>query len=277
LYVVAYPRGVTVSFPGTVNGTGESCRDFGGYHDAFVDAAGTPTPYAVIPDCFYADPGAAISHEAVEAATDPFGGLLTSLALTRGYAFVDVPHVAWAFPAEGGAELADLCEWQPLTSFRDPEVGGIVQRSWSNAAIAGFHQPCVPARAGSVYFNAVPHFDDLVTVQSLGASVRTHGIVIPLGKSVTVPVDLLSDGPTGGAWRVSAYDLKEWNHEFDYTAKAEPTLRFSFDQQSGVNGDTLQMTITVLKQDSDFQAEPFVLVSRRGRDTNLWVGVVGQH
>jgi hypothetical protein len=80
-----------------------------------------------------------------------------------------------------------------------------------------------------------------------------------------------------GPWRVSAYDLKEWSHEFDYTAKAEPTLRFSFDQQSGVNGDTLQMTITVSKQDSDFQAEPFVLVSRRGRDTNLWVGVVGQH
>jgi hypothetical protein len=36
------------------------------------------------------------------------------------------------------------------------------------------------------------------------------------------------------------------------------------------------MTITVLKQDSDYHAEPFVLVSRRGRDTNLWVGLVGQ-
>ena len=32
----------------------------------------------------------------------------------------------------------------------------------------------------------------------------------------------------------------------------------------------------LLKQDSDYHAEPFVLVSRRGRDTNLWVGLVGQ-
>ena len=33
-----------------------------------------------------------------------------------------------------------------------------------------------------------------------------------------MPVDLLSDGPVDGPWRVSAYDLKEWNNEFDYTA-----------------------------------------------------------
>ena len=278
LYIVAYPRGVSIAIPGASADMGESsCRDFGGYHQGFIDENGVASPYAVIPDCFYIDPEGAISHEAVEAVTDPFPNLrVANLPAVRGYLSVDVPHTAWSLPAGGGAELADLCEWQPLAGYRDPEIGGLVQRSWSNAAMAGFHQPCVPARRGSAYFNSVPHFDDTITIQLLGGPVRTHGISIPIGQSKTVPVDLLSDGPMDGPWRVSAYDLKEWNNEFDYTAGTEPTLGFSFDQQSGVNGDTLHMTITVLQQDQDFQAEPFVLVSRRGRETNLWLGVVGQ-
>jgi hypothetical protein len=276
LYVVVYPSNVAVTLPGPSSEVGRSCFDFGGYHNSFTGPGGTLTPYAVIPDCHFGDTEGAISHEVVEAATDPFPNSVTLAVVDGlGYATIDPAHLAWALPSAGGAELADLCEWQPLVSFQDPEVGGTVQRTWSNAAMAGFHQPCVPARS-AVYFNSVPHFDDVVSVLNNGMLTRTRGISIPVGQSKTVPVDLLSDGPTDGPWRVSAYDLKEWTHAFDYTAGVEPTLRFDFDRQSGVNGDTLQMTVTVLKQDADYRAEPFVLVSRRARDTNVWVGVVGQ-
>jgi len=182
--------------------------------------------------------------------------------------------VAWSLAGGGGSELADLCAWQPLASYADPETGATVQRSWSNDAMAAFHQPCVPARPAEAYFNSVPHLDNVLSVKDAGGLRRTRGITIALGESRTVPVDLLSDAPMSGPWRVSAYDFRQWQsrgHD-----RAEPTLRFSFDQQTGVNGDTLQLTITALKQDPNYQAEPFVLVSRRGRETNLWLGVVGQ-
>jgi hypothetical protein len=276
LYILAYPSGVAITGPGSSSEGNQSCRDFGGYHDSFNDPNGTHTPYAVIPDCAYNDAEAALSHETIEAATDPFSNLGLLSFAPSGYGVIDAPHFVWSLPAGGGAELADMCEWQPMANYQDPEVGGMVQRSWSNAAMAAFHQPCVPAQSSNAYFNSVPHLDDVVTVRSARGTTKTRGIAIPIGQSHTVPVDMLSDGPTGGPWRVSAYDLKEWSQQFDYRTGAEPTLRFSFDRQSGVNGDVLQMTISVLKQDSDYHAEPFVLVSRRGRDTNLWVGLVGQ-
>jgi hypothetical protein len=276
LYILAYPSTVAITGPGSSPDGNQSCFDFGGYHDSFAGPNGTPTPYAVIPACAFNDPEAALSHETIEAATDPFSNLSVFALTPSGYGAFDALHFVWSLPAGGGAELADMCEWQPMANYQDPEVGGLVQRSWSNAAMAAFHQPCVPAQSGNAYFNSVPHLDDVVSVRAASGTTRTHGIAIPLGQSRTVPVDMLSDGPTGGPWRVSAYDLKEWSQQFDYRTGSEPTLRFSFDRQSGVNGDVLQMTITVLKQDSDYHAEPFVLVSRRGRDTNLWVGLVGQ-
>ncbi|HEY3666893.1 MAG TPA: EB domain-containing protein [Polyangiaceae bacterium] len=284
LYMLAYPGGVDITTPAPTfdpsanTPLSHSCSDFGGYHDSFLAADGTPTPYAVIPDCGFApETETAMAHEAVEATTDPFLNLaVKGLAGVQGYARTDVPHFAWALPSAGSAELADMCEWQPLASYFDSELGGTVQRSWSNQAMAGFHQPCVPARSSAAYFNGVPRADDLVTVQIAGGRMRTRGIALALGQSRTVPVDLLSDAPTDGPWRVSAYELRVWAHQVPGGAPVEPTLGFSFDQQSGVNGDTLQLTITALNQDPNYQAEPFVLVSRRGRDTNVWPAVVAQ-
>jgi hypothetical protein len=283
LYMLAYPGGVEITTPAptfdpSTAALSHSCSDFGGYHDSFLAADGTPTPYAVIPNCGFApETETAIAHEAVEAVTDPFLNLAAGgLAGVQGYARTDVPHFAWALPSGGSAELSDMCEWQPLASYFDSELGGTVQRSWSNQAMAGFHQPCVPARTSAAYFNSVPRADDLVTVQIAGGRLRTRGIALALGQSRTVPVDLLSDAPTDGPWRVSAYELRVWAHQVPGGAPVEPTLGFSFDQQSGVNGDTLQLTITALSQDPNYQAEPFVLVSRRGRDTNVWPGVVAQ-
>jgi hypothetical protein len=277
VYVLRYPAGVTITTPEPDSTSGHSCRDFGGYHSSALAPDGTSAPYAVIPTCSFGDSEATLAHELIEATTDPFfNPALGGANSGSGYATLDARHLAWALPAVGGAELADLCEWQPFSNYQDPALGGTVQRSWSNAAMAAFHQPCVPAHSTAAYFNGVPHFDDLVTLHIFGQSLRTRGIAIPLGQSKTVPVDLLSDAPTDGPWRVTAYDLKEWTNAFDYTAQAEPTLAFAFDRQSGVNGDTLQMTVTALQQDPDFQAEPFVVVSRRGRDSNVWLGLVGQ-
>ena len=98
----------------------------------------------------------------------------------------------------------------------------------------------------------------------------TKGILIPLGSKRTIQVDLLSDGPVDGPWRVTAYDLGAWRG-------LDPQLKFSFDEQLGVNGDHLQLTISALQQDLYYGAEPFFLrFSRRGRTAHLWFGVVGQ-
>jgi hypothetical protein len=269
VYALLYPRNVRVSYPISETEDMHSCVDFGGYHSSFSGADGTVTPYAVIPDCYYANVTTAVAHELVEAATDPYVGQGTLGSI--GYYTVDASHYGWAVVA-GGGELADLCDWQPLSSYRDPELMATVERSWSNAAMAGFHQPCVPARSTAAYFNSVPRLDNPVVLHDPTGSRRPRGVSIAVGDSRTIPVDLLSDAPTEGPWRVSAYDLDQW-HSRGHT---DPMLRFAFDKQSGVNGDVLQMTITVLKQDPTYLAEPFVIVSRRGHEVNTWVGVVGQ-
>ena len=53
-------------------------------------------------------------------------------------------------------------------------------------------------------------------------------------------------------------------------------LAFSFDRSTGVNGDKLQMTIEVLRVDTTFNAEPFMIVSQLGGTVHTWFSVVAQ-
>jgi hypothetical protein len=52
------------------------------------------------------------------------------------------------------------------------------------------------------------------------------------------------------------------------------TMSFSFDKNSGVNGDKINMTINVLKQ-SPYGVGIFFLVSSLGSQKSLWIGLVG--
>ncbi|HEY2365215.1 MAG TPA: hypothetical protein VGH87_02475, partial [Polyangiaceae bacterium] len=144
---VFYPSSTTISDARF----GTSCDDFNGFH--YQGIANTQIVYAVIPRCASAGAltgfdaiSASLSHELVEAATDPL------LDTSAAWAFPDVDHLVWSYVP--GAEVADMCDLEP-SSFQ-PLVGSyFVQRSWSNASALAGHDPCVPALA-QPYFAAAP-------------------------------------------------------------------------------------------------------------------------
>ncbi len=146
VYVLAFPENTVVS-----DDLGTSCVNFGGYHNRFM-LGDTWVPYSVIPTCG-SYPGSeitvedmvglALSHEFIEAATDP-----VRTTTVAGYHFLD-PNDPWTY---SGGEVADLCVQAPL--YFAPDGGFVAQTVWSNSAAAlGTGSPCVPASAGETYYN----------------------------------------------------------------------------------------------------------------------------
>ncbi len=131
----------------------------------------------------------------------------------------------------------------------------------------GSHDPCQPALPGEVYFNAVAHLPDTVTISSGGALYQVRGVLAPLNQPTTVEVDLYSDGSTG-SWTVAADDLSS-------TLGGGPYLSFSWDATQGNNGTKLHVTITPLEA-STYGGEPFEITSTLGTTTKHSYGVVGQ-
>jgi hypothetical protein len=256
LFVIFYPDGVTISEPKL----GESCTGFSGYHDVTeLDAAhgGKLVPFAVIPRCLAIGAGAegidgvtaTASHELIETVTDP---------RLQSFNQVDEDHLAW--DAHYGGELTDLCGLAVPTFVKAPPFPYVVQRSWSNAAAKGLHDPCFPA-AGPVYFAAAPVLPDSVAFFG-------QGVQIPVGETKTVEIDLFADGDPGGPWKVELFDDAQ---EF---LGLDPQLAFKLDHDSGRRGDKLHADITVLSG-NDQGAEIFYVVSTLGGVENAWVGVVG--
>src|SRR5262249_19580474 len=163
----------------------------------------------------------------------------------------DNDHIAWDFVL-GGGEACSICG-QELAAFIQPaSFPFTVQRCWSNARAAAGHDPCVPAPSGAVYFNAAPVLEDVIPVNAL----TTLGVHIPLGQSRTIPVDLFSDGPTGQPIVVQAFD---GNVLTGGTAQ----LALSLDTDRGLNGQHLNLTITVMSAPA-FRAETFFLTVKVG-------------
>jgi hypothetical protein len=285
VYALFYPAGTTITTgaPSAGGGGGgdggmpdagrsftqSSCMQFGGYHDSIqLDAAhgSLHVAYAVIPRCstfnglygLDAITGPA-SHELIEAATDPFPGWRPA------YQGVDDAHFYWQ-SLLGGGETGDMCAQNPDSFAQFPELGYVVQRSWSNVAAVAGMDPCVPARADVPYFNTIPTLSDDVAYSIGGQSIMVKGVKIAAGQSATIELDMLSSGPTQ-SWTVDAIDTA--------TLRGQPAqLAFDFDKTSGNNGDKLHLTITVMTA-STRKRETFLLESKQGNHTNLWVGVVG--
>ncbi len=142
LYVLLLPAQTTETA-----GDSSSCVDFGGYHSS-ARRQGVELSYAVIATC----PNNSLdltnaefrelvlSHELIEAATDPLPGNHPAYRLndrTSPWSSTD-------------GEVGDLCELSSRQVFRDH--GYVVQRSWSNLA-ARSGDPCVPIPANTMYFN----------------------------------------------------------------------------------------------------------------------------
>jgi hypothetical protein len=245
----------------------DSCAGTGAWHDEVAVPVGgknVTVTYAMILSCNRPDFPSLLdaltigtSHELIEAATDPHP------YSEPAYDSIEGNHAEWAEAADV-TELADLCqdtqnpEWLPLDGGKYN-----VARVWSNAALKAGLNPCVPDVSGQVFLGGMPVMSDSVMVQDTPAT----GVVIPMGQSRTIDVKLFSLAPTAGPWKVSATGF--------ITDGGSDELSFAFDHDSGSNGDTLKLTITVIRQDAIDFAERFIVTSTDGDRTYHWLGVVG--
>ena len=265
IYVVHYPESTTITLQGTT-----SCQDFGGYHsDTSLDAnhGSAEIAYVVVPRCSSLDSLTGIdavtgaeSHELIEASTDPFP--MTNPA----WALMDDAHIYW-LPILGGGEVADMCAQFENVFTKFAGFNYTVQRSWSNAAALAGHDPCVPVLPGEVYFNTAPELPDTIPFSIAGQTVNVPGVSIPVGQSKTIELDLFSDAATTGPWTVAARDTAT-------LFGAPANLSFSLNNTTGINGDKLQLTITV-NSAGRHNNETFLLSSTLNGQTNLWFGAVG--
>jgi hypothetical protein len=291
IYTVFYPEQTTITIPML----GTSCVGFGGYHenatvtlerdggaleaglDAGLEAATLEAgpldagqarfTYAVIPRCamFAGYSGidavtSAVSHETVEASTDPLVGT------NSAYDGVDENHAVWDL--EPGGEIADLCSYEPQSYQR--LVGSfLVQRVWSNHAASAGHDPCVPpVPESSAYYNAAPDLTADVELTYDKIPFATQGVHIPVGSTVTVPLRFFSDSPTG-AWTVYLEDSS--------SAFGGPSLlEFSPNRIVGQNGDVVPVKVKAV-QTGPYGGTEMILVSYRPPDEatlNYWFGFV---
>ncbi|HXJ23613.1 MAG TPA: hypothetical protein VMT03_25580 [Polyangia bacterium] len=268
IYLMVLPSGTIGSLP---DGS-TCCHDFGGYHgQAPVDTSNVP--YAVSCSCAGAVAGQgltslqqrtmAISHELIEASTDPFPGS------NPAYAGTENADLIWTVIT--GGEVADMCAFNPDLVYTLPGTSYAVQRSWSNLAAKATTNPCVPAPSGP-YFNSFPALTS-ITVSAGGMTFPTQGLVIPLGQSKTVDVTLFSTAPIGD-WTVNAYTLEE------VLGETNTNLALSLDKGAGTNGDVLHLTLAPKSANASLGGEGFVLISQYGQpgsaqfQTNLSMGLI---
>jgi hypothetical protein len=247
------------------------CSAYDGYHSGM--STGTSLiPYAVGCSCpNYDGPNVtdiqqrtvAISHELVEATTDPFPGPATA------YGQEDDNDIVWT--AVSGGETADMCEFNEDSNIVPSGSKYMVQRTWSNAAAALMQNPCVPHSASTIpYFNSYPA---LTQIPYGGGT--TMGVNIPLGQSKTIEVKLSSTAATPGPWNVTVAD-----YDKILAGASSPYLGLSLDKSSGRNGDTLHLTITPHTADPTLGGEAFFIFSTYGTagtpdfETNVAMGLV---
>ncbi len=262
LYAIFLPDNAVITIPQY----GQSCTSFGGYHYEATGKNNESIVYAVMPRCksFGQYKGldaltGTTSHELVEAVTDP------KAVSDPAFAVPDKDHYIWALVPLG--EVGDMCTYEPQSFQR--LLGGtyVVQRTWSNAAAKAGNDPCVP-HLTDPYFNSVPVLSENVTINfGQGGQAQTKGVKIPVGTSKTIEIDLFSDAPTTD-WTVQAEDV----HSLFYGG--QPELTFTWDTQTGNNGNKLNLTITH-EAKGQYNGSEFILYSQKGlKVANLWFGFV---
>jgi hypothetical protein len=260
VYAFFYPSSTKVT---AKNGTVLCNGGWDAYHSNVSTGASAGIPYIVLAGCSGVGDGvldtttASLSHELVEAATDP---LITS---APAWMLTDMDHVIWeAFP---GSEIGDMCEISPQ-SF-DRLVGAFyVQRFWSNAAAAKGEDPCTPAVA-QPYFVAAPVLDEDVTITNGATTDTTKGVSVPLGETRTIDVVLHATGPAP-AWNVAAFDTS-------WVKGTSQELVLKLDKTTGHDGDVVHLTIKRVAKGTIFGGSLLVVQSTDHDRTNSWVGFVG--
>lgn len=245
LYVLFFPQGSSVAFPG---GKATCVGGPNGYHFEAM-AGSTHVPYAVIGNCNNQLDHVTRTtwHEIGEGCTDPFR------FPNKAYFKADP---AWA-QAFGGGETGDMCALRTDATVTPADIGYTIQRMWSNASAAAYHDPCIPV-LGKPYFAAAPVLPDMI---KLGAA-KVPGVQISVATSRTIEVQLFSDGPTPTPFNVSAKE-----------SLGGGALAFAWDKTSGKNGDVLHLTITANVNTP--AGTTFEITSALGTSSSQWIGAVG--
>jgi hypothetical protein len=261
---------------------GSCCQDYDGYHDEATVGSVT-VPYALSCACTNMFDGPGVddlqqrtvnaSHELIEASTDPFPDD------NAAWVQEDNDDLIWSFIS--GGELADMCEFNSDTYLVPVGSKYMVQRSWSNAAAKMSQNPCVPYGTTAPYFNTTAVLSDTIEVPTetrTGGTemVASKGLKLASGGTTTIDLQLFSDAPTSGPWKVSVYDANYLLTGDQASANLELTL----DKDTGENGDTLHLTVTAKSYDPNFgewqgfDAAGFFIFSDLGTEENLSMGLV---
>ncbi len=264
IYLLMFPATTTVTVKGTAMCQAASPS---GFHTEF-SVGGVGVAGVVVPSCAMY-PGDAtltgvsaltptISHEIVEAATDPY----TNTA--PAFIEVDERHAFWSYAISGG-EVADLCENEIPNLIAPADIGYPVQRSWSNNAVMAGTGPCVPVPAGEIYFVAVPTLPGEVAVSRSGAHFLVPALIASVGAAAQVDVSLKSEGAGVAAWTVGALEFHS-----DSTAVPHPT------GSSGRNGQSVRLGIT--PNEVAAGVFPLIIASATGPDVvHFWIGAIQRH
>jgi hypothetical protein len=230
VYTFLIPEGTNFD-----DGTGSKCcQGYSGYHDD-ANVNGVDVPYAIVCECpgfdYQGEPidismTATISHELVEAATDPYPNSGAAWGQT------DDDHAAWTIWT--GGEVADMCTFNSNFPYTAPGAQFISQKSWSNAAAMAGQDPCVPA--DPVPFAAVtPTITTSGTINYYG-NWMTKAVTVPTGSSAMIDVQAYTSAPSG-PFTVNAYDFT------NFWQGGTAHLNLTLDTNTANNGDTLHLTI----------------------------------
>jgi hypothetical protein len=264
IYVLLFSSSTAVSVSG-----GRLCDDQGflAYH-AEASISGTPVAMVVATDCDASDPSglsgpglvtAALSHELVEAATDPLADSAPA------YSDVDPDHAMWSAAIDGG-ELADLCENEWPNLIVPEDLGYPVQRIWSNAGAKAGTGPCMPVPPGEVYFVAVPRLPKEAAVSGSPA-LTVPAVSASTGTAATVDVDFLSQPDPPPSWEAVG---------IEYHGAAEPAGGQRPAPVSGSAGQSRQLSVTATEPRAG--TFPLIILSHSpSGDLHLWVGAIVRH
>jgi hypothetical protein len=228
IYVLYFPATTTITLDGTT-----SCQGFVGYHNSLM-MNGQEVFFAVVPECpppamtppitLLQNTTLTASHEVMETASD-------GSSASFGF-YLDMGKPAsWGWYDVQGGEIGDLCVDNFYLGLDEVQEGAFtVQRIWSMTNAAAGKNPCVPIPAGEVYFNAFP----TVSV-----------VVVDVGKSKTIEVAALADGPMA-PWTVLAQDWTDPVKQYVSFSIAGGTDTDAGPEIQMKSGDTVKLTVTLL-------------------------------
>ena len=262
IYAVFLPEGASITLDGEM-----SCAQFGGYHSEVTTANNFQMVYSLVPRCAestrfpieFDHLTVATSHEFLEATTDP------NPFSAPAFNLPDDNDLLWYFLP--GGELGDMCEFTEKAFSRLLDDTYMVQRTWSNQAAYIGNDPCVPS-LGVPYVGAAPLLNQGVTLNIFNQMIPTDGFTVPLGTSAVLEVDLFSDVPADDF----TVNVKNMPITSDQTTASD--LTFSWDRQTGNNGDKLMLTITRVSEGADGGSGIEIDVSGGTSSGSSWFGFI---